>query len=74
MRVAPFCDICYTEGPVNDLNPDYRTDGINQLCDGCLREVNNCHGEVVKMQHKMLHSLVQRFMLALRRKKGGGNG
>jgi hypothetical protein len=61
------CDICGKTGtPLTDLLDSYKTDDIQQVCDGCAKAINK-HVSKIRVVTTNIHfDLAKRFMRALK--------
>lgn len=58
------CDLCSKNTPhLEQLNDQYQTETIKQICSGCSRMVNNHLWEVRKLTNGIIKNAVTRFMV-----------
>jgi hypothetical protein len=61
------CDICRKTGiPLEELKDEYQTDKIKSICSECMRDINSHLFQIKRIQTKLTHSLLKRFMNLLR--------
>lgn len=64
------CDICGNKKEnLESLTEMYKTESIQQICPGCMSELNEKLWSIREMQRKMLCHLMKRFMRFKRRFK-----
>lgn len=57
------CDLCGKRGCyLNDLRDCYKTDEVQQICDECMREVNEQHRKTQKWAFALLERFMKRFL------------
>jgi len=63
------CDICGKTGTtLDDLIEQYKTDKIEQLCPGCMKQVNDHLWKLRAMSNKMNTTWLKSFMQNTRKK------
>jgi len=60
------CDICKaevdSEYKLNRLVDNVQVDGINDLCDDCIKEIKEVYSKVEKIVHKVKVSWIKSFI------------
>jgi hypothetical protein len=61
------CDVCGKTGrPLTDLIDAYKTDEIQQVCDGCAKTINKQLWKIRGVTSNIARDLLRRFMQQLR--------
>lgn len=68
------CDICGKTGVnLTDLNKQYQTEKIKQICDSCSKDVNSKLWDLRSLTSKMNENWLQKFMTNMRKKLSNKN-